>query len=219
MTRVRNPEWGAAGVSAAHYAVQPVPDAEANWCDGRLSRDVEVLVRTPEPQLGVLEEDDPVEVKAAAYRVVDGTTTRRGRFKIRRDSHQRLRDESGVYVAGVYNPNSEPRASAFLAVEFVAPDVVDDAVDGAWGWDAQEEREVATIAWSSVLEATPLSAAGEWEHEYGTARISRCARNSNGVLRTPHRPATGVSRLVSPVLLYSTGSAKTYAKNVSENWY
>ena len=151
VSTARNRAWGAAAVSASHHAVQPVPDVETTWCDGRLSQDIKVRVRTPEPRREALAEGTPVEVKAAAYRVADDTTTRRGRLKIRRDNHATLREHAGVYVVGVYNPNSEPRPSAFLAVEFVALGVVENAIAGAWADDAREEREAATIPWSAAL--------------------------------------------------------------------
>ena len=152
VSTARNREWGAAAVSASHHAVQPVPDVDTTWCDGRVSKDIEVRVRTPEPRREALAEGTPVEVKAAAYRVVDDTTTRRGRLKIRRDNHATLREHGGVYVVGVYDPNSEPLPSAFLAIEFVALRVIEDAIAGAWADDAREEREAATVAWSAALD-------------------------------------------------------------------
>lgn len=85
-----------------------VGDGEAEWYDARL------------------EDGTPVEIKACSFRVSDASTTRRGRFWIRKSNHDRLLEEDGKYRLVVYDDDRQ------ILVEITVPaNVLEDAI-GAW---------------------------------------------------------------------------------------
>jgi hypothetical protein len=67
----------------------------------------------------------PIELKSCALRVRDGRSRRRGRWLIRKRSHERLLREHGRYVLGVYDS-----APTVVAVANVSAERVDSLLSG-----------------------------------------------------------------------------------------
>ena len=68
---------------------------------------------------------DPLELKACALRIRDGSSRRRGRWLIRRESHETLLRERGRYLLGVYDARPE-----IVAIANVPAERVDRALEG-----------------------------------------------------------------------------------------
>lgn len=84
---------------------------------------------------------NPIELKACALRIRDGSSRRRGRWLIRRESHETLLLERGRYVLGVYDSRPE-----IVAVANVPAERVEQLLGGAswWECDASEHGGDAT---------------------------------------------------------------------------
>jgi len=150
MSVVRNSDWGETGVDATitRWPARSVDDDECLWHDART---VDPIV-TENRSLTVVESDVPIEVKVAAYRVADGDSSRRGRFKICRRNHEPLLNARGEYAFGVYDENGEAGdPDAIIRLSLVPAFVVDSLIDGVWSRCA-DGIDAATLPWSSVFD-------------------------------------------------------------------
>lgn len=80
------------------------------------------------PMVGicVVERDTPVEIKAALATISDGSHSRRGRFTLRRDQHERLLESNGVYCFVVYEPGDEDDTEELLGLLVVPAFEIED---------------------------------------------------------------------------------------------
>lgn len=141
-------------------ALDAIPDDDAEWHDavateaiGSESIDADVpvsFVGLDEP----LEAGTPVEIKAARDRISDGTTSRRGRFQVRRGQHSTIRQEEAAYLDVVYAIDDadvedvEDVDVDLLEVLFLAADVVDDAL-GVWV-EVRRREPYTQISWGTL---------------------------------------------------------------------
>lgn len=105
---------------------------------------------------GVVDEDDPVEIKSVAVWLSSGSP---GRFNVRRTQHEALLEVGGWYLFVVCSPNQEREVIAYAFVS--AADVDEDLIpssgtDGErvslW-WDGGDGREeYRQIAWTDVFD-------------------------------------------------------------------
>jgi hypothetical protein len=79
---------------------------------------------------------NPIELKACALRIRDGASRRRGRWLIRRRSHETLLRERGRYVFGVYDSAPE-----IVAVANVPAERVEQLLGGASWWECESSEQ------------------------------------------------------------------------------
>lgn len=129
-----------------HDAIATAPtDAESIDVDG----DVPVVFHGVEAPI---EAGTPVEIKAARYRVSDGSSTRRGRFYYRRGQHSTIRSEEAVYIETVYavddREDDDGPEVYLLGFLVTSADVVDDAI-GAWV-EVDRRATSAQVSWTRL---------------------------------------------------------------------
>ena len=121
---------------------------EPDWYDGRFVEDVVTGPETRVPGLTVVEAGTLAEIKACRIWVSDGSSRRRGRWWIRKSSHDRLVEADGTYVLGIYNEttNEIPRLA------LVAARTVDTMIESwsACGPGHRADR-CAQLSWSRVF--------------------------------------------------------------------
>ena len=139
----------AAGLEASRRAVAQlpncslVPDSVAPHYDAVATGPVSPSRATPFVGLCVLPAGTEIEVKSTLRRY----SARRGRFSIRRDQHERLVEEAGVYLLVVTEADASGRRP--IAQKVVPATTVDAIVADSWV-DAGDGRvdDYAQRAWS-----------------------------------------------------------------------
>ena len=149
MTRERNEngEFGFNSERAAceRYPLRRVPDDNSGewWLDARATG--RILV----DGYRLVEPGDPVDVKSTAWRIQGARGPRRGRWMLRRDSHEMLREADGWYVLMVASDDdSEIVACILRPAEWVEGRVTTWSPSKVRG----SSREVAQVPWSRVFE-------------------------------------------------------------------
>ncbi|RLM63479.1 hypothetical protein DVK05_14465 [Halorubrum sp. Atlit-8R] len=119
-----------------------VPDTE--HVDARAETLVVPSQSLPFVGICLLEVGSLVEIKSAIPRLASG---RRGRFYLRREQHELLRDAGGSYLFAVCEPRPgrEP-----VAMKVVPATVVDDAIT-AWRSGGNDRPECSQVAWSRIF--------------------------------------------------------------------
>lgn len=126
-----------------------VPDADAHHYDARVSRLLCPSDALPFVGMCLLEVGTPVEIKSTM--VVYGEAQSRGRFYLRRKQHQRLVDESGVYLFAVCKPQpSRPVIGAK-----VVPATTVGGLVSSW-IEAGDRADYAQLAWSRIFDEAEL---------------------------------------------------------------
>ena len=121
-----------------------VPDTETEHVDARAETLVVPSRSLPFVGICLLEVGSLVEIKSAIPRLASG---RRGRFYLRREQHELLRDAGGSYLFAVCEPRPgrEP-----VAMKVVPATVVDDAIT-AWRSGGDDRPECSQVAWSRIF--------------------------------------------------------------------
>ena len=134
-------------------ALAPVTDEAAEWHDARTTAPL-----SPGDRLRVLETthvpaETPVEIKGAQQWISNGSGRRRGRWYVKRQSHDELCAADGLYLLAVYEAGGV--IEAIVAVPATDLDELLAgrwcATDATWGADG-----VAKVAWSQVLPTSGL---------------------------------------------------------------
>lgn len=127
-----------------------VPDGESERIDARAETLVEPSRTLPFVGICVLEAGSPVEIKSAIPRLASG---QRGRFYLRREQHEGLRDAGGSYLFAVCEPRPgrEP-----VAMKVVPATIVDDAVT-SWRSGGNDRPSCAQIAWSRIFDPSEVA--------------------------------------------------------------
>jgi len=90
----------------------------------------------------VVEPDTRVEIKSATVRLTSG---QRGRYYIRKQQHEALLEDSGVYFLAIYAPASHE----VITLAGVPATIVDERLPG---WRDLDRGETYTqVSWSSVV--------------------------------------------------------------------
>lgn len=126
-----------------------VPDTDAEHYDARVQDVIVPDESLPTVGLPVLEVGLGVEIKSAIVRLASG---QRGRFYVRRDQHERLLEDAGVYLFAVCK--SSGRHRDVVAMIVVPATAIDELVDLLGGWrDAGDGRsEYKQIGWTNLID-------------------------------------------------------------------
>lgn len=122
-----------------------VPDSEAHHYDARTIEAISTSADLPIVGRFELEEDTPVEIKSAS--VVYGENQRNGRFHLRKQQHELLIEDDGVYLFVVCEPRVER--------ELIAMKIVDaaDASEFVSSWIDSDGRPLfSKFAWTRVFD-------------------------------------------------------------------
>jgi len=122
-----------------------VPDTEALHYDARVRQ--AIWPRSDLPFIGVcvLEAGTAVEIKSVM--AVYGEAQARGRFYLRREQHQKLVADAGVYLFAV----CEPRPTRPVIAAKIVPATSAEDVISSW-IDAGDRPDYAQIAWSRIFQ-------------------------------------------------------------------
>lgn len=97
----------------------------------------------------VVEKGTPVEIKSCA--AVIGEEQARGRWYLRRDQHEYLKENDGLYLFAV----SEPHSRDVIAATIVAPNAVEQELISSW-IECDEREPYAQIAWSRIFDVSEI---------------------------------------------------------------
>ena len=134
-------------------ALSYVDDSDAEWHDAVTTA---LLTPTRGCRFGsicVVERDTPVEIKGCIPEQQNGRRSTVGRWFIKRDAHDRLEDERGVYWLTVYGPVPQ---TPILAQRVVPAAVVGDLLEDSW-YDNGREGVVGKLSWTTVIDETEVS--------------------------------------------------------------
>jgi len=127
-----------------------VPDNESEHIDARAETLVEPSRTLPFVGICLLEAGSPVEIKSAIPRLASG---QRGRFYLRREQHEGLRDDGGSYLFAICEPRP---AREPVAMKIVPATIVDDAV-ASWRSGGADRPACAQISWSRIFDPSEVS--------------------------------------------------------------
>jgi hypothetical protein len=163
-------------VVATVPGLEPVADDEAELHGGVVREDVgagdvDELVLDG---IDVVEPGPPVEFKAAAYRISDGTGIRRGRLNLRKQQHETLLENDGVSLAAVYELDEDDLEAAdqdddlpleVLGLLAVPADRVETEYRSDWYPLEGPRYDYTQLRWSKLPFNGSLAA--ETDHEHG----------------------------------------------------
>lgn len=121
------------------------PETGIDHADARVVEPLTPSADLPSVALPVVEVGTLVEIKSCA--VVIGSSQRKGRFYLRRNQHQRLRSDAGVYLFAVTPPHDHDP----ITLKLVPASVVGDVI-GSWV-DVDGRATFMQIVWSDVFES------------------------------------------------------------------
>jgi len=160
---VLSPKAVGTSVEADSIQTEPleaVPDRVATWYDARTTD-----VWTPSRELpflgiAVIEPGTVVEIKAASAARSNGTRDTPGHWYIKRDAHERLLADAGVYLLVVY----DPRPSTPVVARVVIPaSLLDEHLSGRW-YDVDDpgrtESEVVQLSWTTLIDRDDVDSPG-----------------------------------------------------------
>lgn len=127
-----------------------VPDNEIEHADARALELLEPSTSLPFVGICLLEVGTLVEIKSTIPRLTSG---RRGRFYLRREQHERLRNAGGSYLFAICEPRP---ARAPVAMKIVPATVVDDVVS-SWRSGGDGRPDCAQLAWGRIFDSTEVT--------------------------------------------------------------
>lgn len=145
---------GVAGDVIQRFALEHVPDSDANWHDARTTS--ALFADDPDELLFsglcVVEAGTPVEIKATlVVRSAGEGNDRKGQWYIKRKAHDRLLEAGGVYLLVVY---VQRRGREHLARIVVPAATMDDVLQESW-YDVDADRSESTVAqltWNRLID-------------------------------------------------------------------
>lgn len=141
-----------AAVVDGQPALESVHDTEADWHDARTTEVLPPAENRPFGGLCLVERDTPVEIKGTIPTQSNGTSQTAGRWFIKRQAHEQLLAESGVYWLCVY----APKPSTPILAQLVLPaSLLDEHLRGRWYHNGR--REVSKLAWTHLLDREEVS--------------------------------------------------------------
>ncbi|MFC7047319.1 hypothetical protein ACFQH6_19590 [Halobacteriaceae archaeon GCM10025711] len=133
-----------------------VPD----WYDATASTDHHLTVNgvtLDEPWLAA---GTPVEVKSCQARVEDGSSTRRGRWWIRKGAHDQLVEVGGEYALAVGGPDTGIHRTVLVSARTVDRLIEQHATWSPTG-SSHSAEAAARLPWTAVFAEADLQAGGE----------------------------------------------------------
>jgi hypothetical protein len=140
-----------AAVIDTEPALSPVGDSTAEWHDAETT---DVLTPRQDRPLGgvcLVESQTPVEIKGCIPETGNGDHSTTGRWYIKRQSHDQIEAEKGVYYLTVYAPRP---STPIIAALVVPAATVGDLLAGSW-YDSGRQT-VAKLSWPRVIDETEV---------------------------------------------------------------
>jgi len=128
-----------------------LPDTEVEHADAEAETAISPRPQLPTVALPVVEQGTLVEIKSAIVRLESGG---KGRFYLRREQHEAIVDEAGVYLFAVCEPTPD---RSVLALKFVAATSLDDAVS-SWRRAGPNRPEYTQLRWGRIFDADEIGA-------------------------------------------------------------
>jgi hypothetical protein len=100
------------------------------WHDAQLRVALFHSEQVPMVGICVIEDDVPVEIKAACATISDGTESRNGRFQIHRPQHEQLLDAGGVYLFALYSEGVD--GEELLGLLAVPAVIIEEELRSTW---------------------------------------------------------------------------------------
>lgn len=142
-------ERGEAAVIEAVDELAPVSDSVAEHYDAVSKTAIGASRELPFAGIALVERDIPIEIKTCIPRLTSG---QRGRFYLRREQHDSLAEDGGLYLFAVVKPHArEP-----LAMKVAPARSVGDVVP-SWRAAGEDRYTCAQVSWGRVFRASEVS--------------------------------------------------------------
>ncbi len=128
-----------------------LPDTEIEHVDAEIETTISPRAALPTVALPVVEQGTLVEIKSAMVRLESGG---HGRFYLRREQHEAIVDDAGVYLFAVCEPTPD---RSILALKFVAATTLDDAVS-SWRRAGPDRPEYTQLRWGRIFDSDEIGA-------------------------------------------------------------
>jgi len=128
-----------------------LPDTEVEHADAEVETTISPRTGLPTVALPVVEQGTLVEIKSAMVRLESGG---HGRFYLRREQHEQIRDGAGVYLFAVCEPTPD---RSVLALKFVAATSLDDIVS-SWRRAGPDRPEYTQLRWGRIFDRDEIGA-------------------------------------------------------------
>ncbi|QSG02535.1 hypothetical protein [Natranaeroarchaeum sulfidigenes] len=122
-----------------------VPDSEIEHADAEVTTTISPGPSLPTVALPVVERGTLVEIKSAMVRLDSGGT---GRFYLRREQHNAIVEDGGVYLFAVCEPTPD---RTVLALKFVPATSLDDVVS-SWRSAGPDRPEYTQLRWGRIFD-------------------------------------------------------------------
>ena len=129
--------------------IQTVTDREAYEYDAVTVAPITPEATRPLGSICVVPSGSPIEIKGCLPEVSNGSGTTAGRWYVKRETHEQLRQVRGHYYLVVYAPQPD---TPILAETIVPAAVVGDLLNGSWSDSGRDEGEVGKLPWTAVVE-------------------------------------------------------------------
>jgi hypothetical protein len=126
-----------------------LPDTEVEHADAEVETTISPRKGLWSVALPVVEQGTLVEIKSAMVRLESGG---KGRFYLRREQHQAIVDEAGIYLFAVCEPTPD---RSVLALKFVAATSLDDVVS-SWRRAGPDRPEYTQLRWGRIFDADEI---------------------------------------------------------------
>jgi hypothetical protein len=123
-----------------------LPDAEVEHADAEVETTISPRPSLPTVALPVVEQGTLVEIKSAMVRLESGG---HGRFYLRREQHEAIVDEAGVYLFVVCEPTPD---RSLLALKIVPATSLGEIVS-SWRRAGPDRTEYTQLRWGRVFDA------------------------------------------------------------------
>lgn len=140
-----------------HDELEGVPDDDCEWHDATTTTLWTPTARLPFGGICLVEVNTPVEVKAAREWTSNGrNAVTRGRWFIKRESHQRRLKTHGVYYLTVYDDDRDNDECHVLGQLVIPASLLDEHLKGRWYDSNRREGDVAKLAWNHLIPTSHL---------------------------------------------------------------
>ena len=126
-----------------------VPDSEAVHYDAVAEELLEPSGQLPFTGIPLVEVGTVVEIKSAMVVLADD---RRGRLLFRRQQHERLLEDAGMYLVAVCEPTPD---RGLLALKLIPATLVDEEIET--GVAAEDDPDYAQLAWTRFVHPDEVS--------------------------------------------------------------
>lgn len=135
-----------------------VGDDRAEWHDARATDVLEPARGRRFGGICLVERDTPIEIKGCLVEQSNGADrTTPGRWYIKKEAHERLEAERGVYWLVVY----ERDPIAIVGQIIVPAATIGEFLEGRWYDNGRHEGDVAKLGWPTILGDVTIAEGGD----------------------------------------------------------